>query len=612
MNQENLGAADRIVAAMLSHADHLIHNRPGFVRPDPSSPIGVKWAQACIKKGEDGTQHVYTQIKVGKTKTETLVGEFRPSGVYANGVKVGEYRNAGMFPEVVQWMYSKIAEVFALDNEFAAKWASYAFKQERRDLKVVLAAFMLVQNRKGDSIKDEGRHVFSDEDYRDVGEAMVLTRLEKRDFNPKMLLQVWEVLRLVAPLNRELGFSKSTKNPQYGRLVLATQKYIKYRETNEKMMTALVKAGFKSSINQLAQLCKYKPQSEDFFRKLRWKQSQSKHGKRQIGLDITFEAAESWEGLTETQICEKITETRHGWKRITGLLPASVGLTPAIMAAALEVRALSDNDLIILTPTLEDLGLFKHAFIESRWEEAIQNAENQRAANIAARVKNTDTAQKLQNAADAVMTKAVQEVTKGLRIYFIVDISGSMGQAIDQAKTYLTSLLSGFPLDRIHVSVFNTMGKEIVIKHSSKIGVETAFKGIGAGGGTDYGSGVYALMHHAPKEDEDVLMMFVGDEEAPTFEPAVRASGLRPSAFGLVKLGNEYYTAVRSTAALLGIPCFKIDNSIFSDPYAITRTLQNLIKSTPLLTNRPKTAMSRKTLAEEIAETPLLTKPVWA
>ena len=73
--------------------------------------------------------------------------------------------------EVAQWMYSQVAEVWKMDNEFAARWASYQFGQEIRDMKVILAAFMLVQSRKGEPSTTNGKLEFYDDDYRDIGEA---------------------------------------------------------------------------------------------------------------------------------------------------------------------------------------------------------------------------------------------------------------------------------------------------------------------------------------------------------------------------------------------------------------------------------------------------------
>ena len=79
---------------------------------------------------------------------------------------------------------------------------------------------------------------------------------------------------------------------------------------------------------------------------------------------------------------------------------------------------------------------------------------------------------------------------------------------------HIAKFVQGFPTEQLHVAVFNTQGRVVQIKHASAAGVENAFKGINADGGTDYGSGVRALQGFKPKADEDVLFIFVGDEEA--------------------------------------------------------------------------------------------------
>ncbi|CAN0589791.1 unnamed protein product, partial [Laminaria digitata] len=191
----------------------------------------------------------------------------------------------------------------------------------------------------------------------------------------------------------------------------------------------------------------------------------------------------------------------------------------------------------------------------------------------------------LEDAADTALQKAVEEVVRDIRVYFIVDISGSMSNAIERAKEYIAQFLQAFPLDRLHVSVFNTHGRELKIPHASKLGVKLAFAGISAGGGTDYGAGERALARHAPRDDEDSLFIFVGDEQASVFESAVAQSKLRPMAFGLVPVPSAWGSqgsAVRDTAERLGLPCFVIDLETFNDPYAIPRTLRHLVASTPV------------------------------
>jgi hypothetical protein len=333
-------------------------------------------------------------------------------------------------------------------------------------------------------------------------------------------------------------------------------------------------------------------------------------------------AAETWEGMTEEQICERIVREKPNFKRVVGLVPKEVGITRAIVAAAIEAKSLSDKDLVIYTPTLEELGLLEVQDVKERWNKAVKNAEDMRAANIASRVKSKETQEKLQEAADGALQKAVEETMKGMRIYFMVDVSGSMENAIEAAKSHVAKFLQGFPPDKVHVSIFNTQGRELQIRHPSAAGVENAFKGIRAGGGTDYGAGIRALKAHKPNPSETVVFLFVGDEQAQSFLIDVNTSGLRPSAFGFVKVGGGmmyggtinlgYGSAVRDTANQLGIPCFMIDEATFADPYAIPRTIRTLIAATPVGATTRAAAVPRVTLVDTILKHDLLRKPAFA
>lgn len=621
MNQdprlEALGPAERVVQTLLAQADHMVHNRPGVVIPAQGDPIGVKWAPVTHKE-VDGRKVVFRLEKVGKKSNKVELGTLGADGRVrdARNQVVGEYRSPGLFPEVAAWVWKQIADVWKLDNEFAARWASWAFAQEHRDLKVALAAFMLVQSRCGEPVRDaDGAVVFHDDDFRDVGEAMLLIRRKDgKDLNPKLLLRVGDLLSLpaIAAINRELGFGRSARSAPLGRWPKAVEKWLRHRERNPKMLQGLVKAGFRTTVMALAQRIGYRPEAPAFFEVLRWKQKQASDGRRQIAIGAEVSAAESWADLGEAEICARIVQDRPNFKRIVGLVPPSLGLTRAIVGAAVEAGSLSNADLVILTPTLEELGLLEVEFVEARWTAAVAAAENQRAAHIAARVANREVRDKLVEAADAAVTKAVEEVARGLRIYFFVDISASMTQAIESAITYVTKLLGGFPLDKLHVAVFNTAGREVQIKHASSVGVAAAFRGLSAGGGTDYGAGVKVLAKRARAADEDALFVFVGDEQAGEFSRAVRDSGLEPVAFGLLKVsGTDRDRCVRETALRLDIPCFEISSGIFDDPYAVTRTLRNLIAATPV-GRGAQAAAPRVALVETILGTELLTKPVWA
>jgi len=643
-NRENLGPAERIIASVLTYTDHLYHGRPGVVVEDKRTNIGVRWEPVTPKTEEiNGAKRevIYKLSKSGKKTLKTKIGVVTQAvgthgvikhvrtDVSPNHPIVGEYRDAGIFPEVAAWMYRQIVEVYKLDNEFAAKWASFAYAQDHRDLKVVLAAFMLVQARRGDAVLDGGKVAFHDDDFRDVGEAMMLIRRKDgKDLNPKLLLRIREVLMLpeIAAINLELGFGKSTRHPFLGRWPEVTEKWLRYREENRPLLIGLVKAGFRKTVIQLARRVHYKPNTQWFFEELRWKQVQSDTGHRTM-VDINIVQAESWNELTEAQVCEKIVAEKPDWKRITGMLPKGL-MTRAVVAAAIEAKALSDRDLVIATPTLEELGLLDVPTIKARWEKALKHAEDSRAVNIAKNVQSKEVKEKLVEASDNAIKKAVEEVSKNIRVYFFVDISGSMKSSIEAAKLHVAKFLQGFPPDRTHIAVFNTVGREIKLKHASAVGVANAFQGIAASGGTDYGAGVRELMQYKPLPEEDVLFIFVGDEEAHAFDQQVVASRLNPMAFGFVKTipdngaaayrhglhNGENNIAVRETANRLKIPCFMIDEKTFDDAYAIPRTIRNLIAATPVNMARVAAvaAAPRLTFVDQILKTDLLKKPVWA
>ena len=616
---ETLGPAERVIRTLLTFSDHMVHNRPGVVTPSDDAACGVVWAPATWKQ-ENAERVVYRLTKVGKTTQRRRLGVLGEDGqVTESGRIVCSYRTPGLFPEVAVWMYRQVADVYRLDNDFGARWASWAFAEEHRDLKVVLAAFMLVQDRCGEPVRSGGQVIFHDEDLRAVGEAMcLLRRRDGRDLNPKLVLRVGDLLALpgVAQLNRELGFGRSARSAATGRYDKAVTKWLRHRERNVTMLEGLVKAGYRSVVMKLARRVGYKPESERFFEVLRWKQKQAGDGRRELAIGKAVAAGESWEDLTEAEICRRIVETSPNYKRIVGLLPKRVGLTRAVMAAAIEAGSVSDADLVILTPTLEDLGLLAFEPIAERWMCATQAAENQRAANIASRVRSTETAKVLQDAADTAIKKAVADEMRGVRVYVGVDISASMNQAIEAAKRYLTQFLQGFPQEKLTVCVFNTSAREVTIRHASAEGVAHAFRGFRAGGGTLYGTAVSEIFRqHMPAADEDAIFLFVGDQQQTgDFSQIVVESGMSPVAFGLLyvpgSMGDRLHV-VETTADRLGIPCFKIGEETFADPYAPARTLRRLIAAAPPTSGRASGA-GRQGLVETILTTPLLQKPVWA
>ncbi len=363
--EAQLGPAEKLLDLVLSSSAHLWHNRPG---------LDVK-----------GVWHP-------KPRSGQAVA------------KAAKPVSPGLFVPAATALYTRLLEIHSLNNELMAHFASYALKEtDWRDLKVACAALMLVQTKSGQPIReDDGSIAFLDDDYRAIGEAMLLSYEKKsaRMMTPKAVLRVAEFLETpeIARLNRAAGFADpASKKPPLGRWKRAATHWLQFREQNVAMLQGLVRAGFKETIKSIARKCGYKPQSAAFFEILGWKQKQSSAGHRSVGLTgLKLEKRERFDGLSEAEICEMIETQKLLYKDVVGRLPKDVGLTPAIMVALLP--SLSDKDLRILTPTLEELGLMNDPEIRNRWEAAIETATDQRALNIAKNVKSTALKARLEEA----------------------------------------------------------------------------------------------------------------------------------------------------------------------------------------------------------------------
>src|SRR5512139_2888214 len=115
---ESLGPAEKLVQLIINFPDQLWHNRPGVVR-------GRKWRAA----------------------TRQEVEQFRKSGRAADG----EFRQAGPKLAAIEKVYGTLAEIWQANNELAARLGSYVMREtDWRDMKVVCAAFLLVQSRAGE------------------------------------------------------------------------------------------------------------------------------------------------------------------------------------------------------------------------------------------------------------------------------------------------------------------------------------------------------------------------------------------------------------------------------------------------------------------------------
>jgi hypothetical protein len=380
------------------------------------------------------------------------------------------------------------------------------------------------------------------------------------------------------------------------------------------MLEGLVKAGFKETIKKIARKAGYRPESQAFFEVLGWKQKQHAAGHREIGLaDLSIKKADRFDGLTELEICERIVADKLGYKETVGRLPKDTGLTPAIMAALLP--SLSDRDLRMMTPTLESLGLLEDAEIKARWERAIKTATDQRALNVAKNVRNAALKEKLEEAADNAVKAAVSEAVNEnqLEVMFLIDKSGSMEGAIEMSKDALSKILAGFPLERMHVAAFDTVGTVLRPKAATRTAVQHLLKDLKAGGGTSYGAGAAALQRAGLRisGDQKLILIAAGDEDGEagaTFAKVLSELGLVPAAMALilaVKANMPRGRTVRDAAAQLKVPYSEIDASAFDDPYQVTRALTALLDA-PVQAGGVTVAPS--VWVEKVMKTPILQK----
>lgn len=575
--ESQMGPAERLLDVVLGGSAHLWHNRPGL-------NVGGTWKPAKgAAKGERGTP-------------------VKP----------------GLFVPAAVALYRRLLEIYKLNADLMAHLASYALVEtDWRDLKVACAALMLVQTRSGAPVHDDdGSVAFYDDDYRRIGEAMVLwyQRKSSRMLTPKAVLRIAELLETpeIAALNRAAGFGDpAAKRAPLGRWPKAAAKWLAVREANAPMLTGLVRAGFKQTIKNLARKIGYKRASPAFFSILGWKQAQADDGRREVGLDnLELVKAERFDGLSEAEICEAIVTQKLRYKDAVGRLPADIGLTPAIMVALLPT--LSDRDLRQLTPTLEELGLLSVPEIRGRWEAAIREATDQRGLNIAKNVRDKALKEKLEESADHAARKAVAAASAevDLRVMFLVDKSGSMQGAIERSKEALAKILGGFPLEKLHVAAFDTMGQVLKPKAATRLAVQHMLAPIKADGGTIHGAAVQALHRDGVRVpiEAKLILIVVGDEAGESGEQLAqtfRSLGYRVDAVALllsVTAAANRGSTVRDCAKAMRVPYSEVTTEQFDDPYHVTRVLRALLEAPVAAAAAPVAGLVEKVMATKLLE----------
>jgi hypothetical protein len=573
LTEAQRGPADKLLDLVLGSGAHLWHNRPGL---------------------DDG-------------------GVWRPATrrfARADAARLG----AGLFVPAAVDLYRRLVEIYQLNAELAAHFAAYAvLETEWRDLKVACAALMLVQSLAGQPVRDDRGDVdFLEDDYRALGQGMLLFYKQKsaRMMTPKGVLRVAQLLETpaIAEVNRRAGFADAAgRKAPLGRWKQAAARWLTVRERNLPMLEGLVAAGYKETIKAIARKCGYKPEGPRFFEVLGWKQKQSAGGHRQVGLSgLNLLKRDRFDGLGEAEICERILDERLGYKEVVGRLPKEIGLTPAIMVACLP--SLSDRDLRILTPTLEELGLLGDAEIRAHWEAAIASATDQRALNVAKNVKSRAVREKLEEAADRAVQRAVAAATEDadVHVMFLIDKSGSMEGAIEKAKEAIARILAGFPSEKVHIASFDTMGTVLRPKAPTRAAVQHMLARITASGGTVHGSAVQALhgMGVRIPEGARLVVIVAGDEAGEAgaqMAQTFRTFDYRVDALALILASSQRGSTVRDCARAMQVPFAEVDVGTLEDPYQVPRVLRALLEA-PV----PAGAVVRASWIDKIMQTPLI------
>src|SRR6185369_6211506 len=107
-----------------------------------------------------------------------------------------------------------------------------------------------------------------------------------------------------------------------GRWKQAAARWLRLCESNLPMLQGLVASGYKETIKAIARKCGYKDESAAFFELLGWKQKQSEGGHRTVGLSgLKLLKRERFDGLSEAEICKRISDERLTYKDAVGRLP---------------------------------------------------------------------------------------------------------------------------------------------------------------------------------------------------------------------------------------------------------------------------------------------------
>lgn len=564
--QEEKSAAQDFLQALTSESCHLWHGRVGMLN-------NGKW------------------VPRGKNRTAQAI----PPGLYE--------------PDAIR-LWDCVQNLYRVDPMFVGQLASYAMRQlDWRDLKVVLAAYLLVQPQDW---------------LREVGEAMILPLggdiPQKRRMRPKDVYRVGEILRspgIVSRVRTQFGYTSNCPMGAYRRTL---QKWLLIRERIPGAIQGLVGSGYTGVVRSLAQQARYNPERGDFFRLLRWKQKPNAH--RIFGIGESIQPVETWDGLDENAIVKQIKKSDRTYMTLVGKIPPAIGLTKSILQAL--IKRMSAQDVLIALPAIEEAGLLGDPTVTKIVEKAVKSAQDHRAATVKKNLKTEAAKDLADKAVAAANTKAVKEAVpdRDVRVIFLLDISGSQQGGIEMSKQILPNLLTGLDPQRVHAVAFNTNARMLYDGKGTKADlairqIDQVLKGLHATGGTLHHAGIRALSALGVKKqpNEILILIVVGDEdgeEGSSLVSAMREAGLVPDAIGFVynPVGGRGRT-LKTCATLLQVPLVDVGIENLKDPYQIPKFLRGLVDAPVMqVTHSTAPQRARFSLLEKISLEALLVPPI--
>ena len=473
------------------------------------------------------------------------------------------------------------------DPFFLAHLTSFAVKElDHRDLQV-LSTF-------ASSLSDADGTPFS------LGSAYRKPNLRIISQAALVRLNPNQVLRVLTLAETKMVFGNKPKAVHYSKhLRTAVRKYLKYRESNPKALEGIFKSGQRQIMKRLYYKAKIGP-SLEAAQALRWPQYSKITEKWGQQVEVAKSVLD-FSGLSDLDIAKKVVEDRIYPTAVLGALDRKI--SPVIAAAVLQNA--TPDQTVVLTGLFQEQGLLADQEVKEVYTAKISQAKT--ALDRVERI-NTITDEETKK----IMKKAKSEKRKSDmgdfssdKVYMMIDISSSMGSAIEIAKESGSIFAEAVPNpeENFFWGTFNDVGRELPKpKTFEKDAFHHALYNVRAGGATN----TMALYERALRRGATVLVYvtdqghYVWDrnQTISNYIDQARARGLPDPRLVVIVNTPRACVRLRDAYKQKGIPVVELN--------------PNQLKESALVSQAIKTAIDGPVATiNKIMDTPLLKLPRW-